>query len=332
MEKLGVLGAALLGALLGVQAASAATLIVEESRLVEWKAVYGQVETRDRVPARTRIGGTVVELDVTEGDEVTAGQRIAMVDDDKLQFQIDALDARLESLQAQLSTATADLERGQQLIDRGVITAQRLDQLQTAVDVIQGEIRGIESERLVVEQQIAEGEVLSPEDGVVLSVPISRGSVVTPGEAAAVIAGGGVYLRLSVPERHAGDLVEGAEIEIGTGSADAAERRTGQLAKLYPQIEGGRVQADVEVEGLDARFVGRRVPVRLPVGERDAILVPEAALLQRGGLDFVRVAVEEDEDRLRAVVPGGSFMRDGQEMREILTGLEPGETVVWDDE
>ena len=327
--SIGLLAVAALGFARG---AVAETMTVDRTAVVEWKSVYGQVESRDRVPARARIGGTVMELDVSEGDTVEAGQRIAMVEDDKLQFEIDSLDARLEALNAQLSTAITDLERGQQLIERGVITAQRLDQLQTNVDLVQGEIRSLASQKLVVEQQIAEGAVLSPESGVVLSVPVSRGSVIAPGEVIAVIAGGGVYLRLAVPERHAGDLQEGNEIEIGTGRSEAEARQTGRLVKLYPQIEGGRVQADVEVEGLDGRFVGRRMPVRLPVGERMAILLPTSALVHEGGLDFVTVIGADGEETHRVVVPGGTIMRDGETWQEILTGLTVGDQVVLDHE
>ncbi len=311
--------------------AVAETLTVSESEIVEWKSVYGEVESRDRVPARMRIGGTVVMLNVTEGDSVVAGQIIARVEDDKLQFQIDSIDARLESLDAQLQTAKSELERGQQLIERGVITAQRVEQLQTGVDVIQGEIRSLDSQKFLIQQQIAEGEVLSPDAGIVLTVPISRGSVVAPGEVAAVIAGGGVFLRLAVPERHASDLVEGSEIEVGTGT-EAGNFQSGRLAKLYPLIEDGRVQADVEVENLDGRFVGRRVPVRLPVGKRTAILVPENALMQTGGLDFVVVESTQGEARNRVVVPGGTILRNDEIWREILTGLVPGERVVIGDE
>ncbi|MBV6636339.1 MAG: efflux RND transporter periplasmic adaptor subunit [Mameliella sp.] len=328
----GILVGLVLSAVGFVETAWSQTLTVEETLLVEWKSVYGQVETRNRVPARTRIGGTVTELDVSEGDRVEAGQRIAMVVDDKLDFQLGSLDARLTALNAQLETAEADLARGEQLIERGVITAQRFDQLQTAVDVIQGEIRSLGSERLVIEQQIAEGAVLSPEAGVVLSVPISRGSVVKPGEVAAVVAGGGVFLRLSVPERHASDLLEGAEIEIGTVQTETSTRKTGRLAKLYPQIEGGRLQADVEVAGLDPRFVGRRMPVRLPVGERSAILVPERALDRVGGLDFLTIEAEDGDKRRRTVVPGGTVIRDGETWREILTGLDVGDRVVLENE
>lgn len=307
--------------------ASAETFEISYQTVTEWKPVYGQVETRDRVPARARIGGTILSLDVTEGDEVQSGGRIALIEDPKLTFQIEAVDARLDALTSRLETAHSELARGEQLIQRGVITSQRFEELQTSVSVLEGEIASLEADRLVIERQIEEGAVLSPEDGIVLAVPISVGSVVVPGEAIATVGGGGVYLRLSIPERHAADLSKGDLIEIGT----VGELRQGTLAKLYPQIEGGRVQADVDVEGLDPDFIGRRMPVRLPVGQRQAILVPEAALSRHGGLDFVTVQTDEGPVE-RVVVPGGALQRDGMQWREILTGLTAGETVVTDDE
>lgn len=316
-----------IGAALLVVPSTSGALEVTRHTVTEWKLVYGQVETRDRVPARARIGGTIVSLEIEEGDNVEAGRRLAMIEDTKLAFQIDALDARLDALASRLETARADLDRGEQLIEGGIITTQRFGELQTAVSVIEGEISSLEAERLVVERQIEEGAVLAPEGGIVLSVPVSRGSVVGPGETIAIVGGGGVFLRLAIPERHASDLAEGDRIEIGGED----EVREGTLAKLYPQIEGGRVQADVEVSGLDPNFIGRRVPVRLPVGERQSILVPQTALSHRGGLDFVTVDTGEGPVE-RVVVPGETIERDNVILREILSGLEVGDTVVVPDE
>lgn len=307
--------------------ALAATIEVSPVVVTEWKPIFGQVETRNRVPARSRIGGTIISLEVSEGDRVEAGQRIALIEDPKLNFQVDALDARLEALGSQRETAVSELARGEQLMERGVFTSQRLEELRTAVNVIEGEISSLEAERLVVRRQIEEGAVLAPDAGIALVVPLSLGSVVVPGEAIAVVGGGGFYLRLSVPERHAAELSEGDMIQIG-GEVDM---RRGILAKLYPQIEGGRVQADVEIEGLDHAFVGRRVPVRLPVGERTTILLPDEALSHRGGLDFVTVETEHGLAE-RVVVPGEAVALEGMTWREILTGLRAGEMVLIPDE
>ena len=289
----------------------------------EWKAVYGRVEARDLVSARARIGGTVAELLVSEGDSVTAGQRIAEVHDDKIAFQIAAIDAQLRALEAQLARAEADLARGRSLVDRGVSTAQRLEQLATDVDVTRNQIDAAQAQRSVAEQQAEEGAVLAPVAGLVLAVPVTHGAVIMAGEPLASIGGGGFFLRLAIPERYADALTVGAPIHITAAGAEAK----GTLAKLYPLIQNGRVIADVEVAALDARFVDARVLVEVPVGQRKALIVPQEALFRRAGLDFVKV-IEAGREVARSVVPGEVLVHDGAAQVEILTGLRAGDTIV----
>lgn len=299
------------------------SLLVTPVEVTDWKAVHGRVEAKDTIPARARLGGTLVGLEVAEGDHVQAGQVLGRIVDEKLDFQIGAIDAQLQALGAQLENAEAELKRGEELLSRGVTTAQRLDALRTQVDVVKGQIEAQRAQRQVIEQQAAEGRVLAPISGRVLDVPVAVGAVVMPGEVVATIGGGGVFLRLAVPERHAGQMREGDEIAIETEGGAAK----GTLAKVYPQIENGRVVADVEVFGLDDAFVDARVLVRLPLGRRAAILMPAALLQTRSGLDFLWI--ERDGTRMeRAVVPGARSMVDGVEMVEIVTGLHGGETVV----
>jgi RND family efflux transporter MFP subunit len=288
--------------------------------VTEWKAVYGRIEARDRIPARARLGGTLTALDVAEGDLVTAGQVLGQIVDEKLAFQLSALEAQVASVQAQLVNATAELKRGEDLLKQGVTTVQRLDALRTQVDVLTGQIAAVEAQRKVVVQQAAEGAVLAPVAGRVLDVPVSKGAVVMPGEALATLGGGGIFLRLAVPERHAAQLHAGDAIQIE--GPDGI--RAGRLARIYPLIENGRVVADVEVDGLSDTFVDARVLVRLPVGARTALMVPVTALVQHSGLDFVAVTSGEGIE-LRAVVPGQ--VAKGADMVEILSGLQSGDVI-----
>lgn len=296
---------------------------VVSTRVTEWKAVYGTVEARDRIPARARLGGTLVELSVTEGDLVIAGQALARIVDDKLDFQLDALSAQRGALDARLANAQADLSRGEELLKDGVTTTQRVDALRTQVDVLRGEIAALDAQAEVIRQQASEGTVLAPVAGRVLEVPLTKGAVVMPGEVAAVIGGGGTFLRLSVPERHAIALNEGDAIRI----SDATGDHEGSLARIYPLIEGGRVVADVEIDGLPDRFVGARMLVRLPVGERAALLVPKTSVLTRSGLDFVGLQTA-GKVGLRSVVLGELHLIDGVEMVEVISGLSEGDVVV----
>jgi RND family efflux transporter MFP subunit len=311
-------------ALLGTGAVAAADPAPLAPVLVtDWKAVFGTVETRDRSPARARIGGTLVELSVAEGDAVAAGQVLARIVDDKLDFQLAALSAQQKAVAAQLANAETDLQRGEDLLKNGVTTTQRVDALRTQVDVLKGQIATLAAQAEVVAQQAKEGVVLSPVAGRVLDVPLTRGAVLMPGEVVAVIGGGGTFLRVAVPERHATALRTGDAIQVSGAAGDLS----GSLARVYPLIEGGRVLADVEIAGLPDTFVGARMLVRLPVGQRQALLVPQADVVTRAGLDFVGVQGPEGPV-LRSIVPGSAQVVDGVPMVEVLSGLAAGDMVV----
>ncbi|WP_127116007.1 efflux RND transporter periplasmic adaptor subunit [Shimia sediminis] len=299
----------------------------EESRLVEvqeWKAVFARIETRDRIAARSQLGGILRNIEVSEGDTVSENEIIGLVHDEKLQLQMVAIEATMVSLESQLKNAETELTRGETLLARGSTTTQRVDGLRTEVEVLRGRISTVSAERDVVVQRMQEGTVLAPVSGRVLQVPVTRGSVVLPGEPVAVIGGGGFYLRLAVPERHAANLVQGDQIRIeGTDPA-----YMGTLAKVYPLIENGRVIADVEVDDLATDFVDARVLVRLPIGTRSALVVPQDAVRSRMGLDFVTVKGQDGLGFERAVVLGMSHDIEGKSVIEILSGLQPGETLV----
>jgi RND family efflux transporter MFP subunit len=315
--------AALCAALLAFSPARAETITLQPTKITDWKAVYGRIEARDRIPARARLGGTLVELTVTEGDLVEAGKPLARIVDEKLNFQRSALSAQRSALSAQLDNAQNDLGRGEALLKQGVSTVQRLDALRTQVDVLKGQIAALDAQSEVITQQEKEGSVLAPVSGRVLDVPVAKGGVVMPGETVASRGGGGTFLRIAVPERHATHLHEGDQIEIEQGD----DSTSGKLQRVYPLIENGRVIADVQIEGLSDRFVDARVLVRLPVGEHEALVVPASAIVTRSGLDFV--AVENGEGAaLRTIVPGTRQKVGEMEMVEVLSGLQAGDRVL----
>ncbi len=141
-----------------------------------------------------------------------------------------------------------------------------------------------------------------------------------PGEPIATVAGGGVFLRLAIPERHAEMLTVGAKVQVG----DSA---TGLIEKVYPEISEGRVTADVTVEGLTDTFIGQRIQVAVPVAKREALVLPETAILKRSGIDLVVLSVGGAEQQI-TVIPGAMVDTADGPMREVLTGLRSGDVVV----
>src|SRR3569623_469010 len=148
-----------------VPALGAETLTVALRPVADEKAVFATVESISVVPARGRIGGTVVQLNVREGDRVTAGQAIATIGDEKLALQMKSLDAQIEALQAQANQAQIDFTRTEGLVERGTLPRVTLDEARPALNVADNGLRAKPAARAVVDQQRTEGQVLAQSDG-----------------------------------------------------------------------------------------------------------------------------------------------------------------------
>ncbi|KAF2991834.1 efflux RND transporter periplasmic adaptor subunit [Methylocystis sp. MJC1] len=311
----------LLAALASPSAAWAGETAVRLAPIDDMKAVVASVEPAHQLMARARIGGTVTTLKIKEGDTVAAGAEIALVADQKLFLQMQSLDQRIRAQQAQRDKAQSDFDRAQELLRRGTSTKVMFDQAKTALDVAERNLAALQSDRGVIEQQTAEGSVKAPGAGRILTIPVSVGRVVMPGETIATLAENNYILRLQLPERHARFMRAGDRVEIGERGVNtgAGARKEGRVRIVYPEIQGGRVIADVDVKGLDNYFVGERARVYVTTGKRDTILAPKSAVYRRAGVDFVRLA-----DGAEVVVQTGDAHG---ETIEILTGLHDGDVV-----
>lgn len=324
MRRLVFAGALLLAA----RGALAADLTVAPQTVADEKAVFATVESKNVEPARARIGGTVAELAVKQGDEVEQGQVIATVGDEKLALQLKSLDAQIAGLDAQLAQAQADLARAEDLFAKGTVPRTTLDQARTTFNVAGNSHRAKVAERSVIEQQLSEGKVFAPSAGRVLTVPVTVGTVIMPGEPVATIAQKDFVLRLRVPERHAATMRAGDRVRVDGEALGANGAAFGTITLVYPQIQDGRVVADARVSGLGDYFVGERILVWVSSGSRSTFVVPASYIVTRFGVDYARVRkggevidvpVQRGRDLPTPAMPDGL---------EILSGLQAGDALV----
>lgn len=320
---------AVLLVLMAQQAQAAETFTVAPKQVADEKAVFATVESSNVIPARARIGGTVAQLAVKEGDRVTQGQVVGIVGDEKLVLQMKSLDAQIAGLEAQLAQSQSDLARAEDLFAKGTIPKIRLDEARTAANVATNAHRARIAERSVIEQQLTEGQVLAPAAGRVLKVPVTAGTVILPGEPVASIAEQNFVLRLRVPERHAQFLKAGDPVRINGEEFGKSGAQFGTIQLVYPQIEDGRVIADAAVSGLGDYFVGERIRVWVSAGERSSIIVPAAFITTRFGIDYARVGKDLQTAIDVPVQRGRDQPRpDMPDALEILSGLKAGDILV----
>ena len=307
----------------GAAAAQGETATVHLTSVDDRKAVVATVEPVHQLLARSRIAGTISVVNVKEGDKVKAGDKIAIVGDEKLMLQMRATQSRIEAQQAERAQAKIDFDRATTLRRTGAGSQAKLDEAKTRLQIAERTLQALQSDRQVIEQQSIEGAVLAPGAGRILTVPVAEGSVVMGGDTVATMATDDYILRLQLPERHARFLKAGDEILVGArgmGETDNAAIRPGKVVLVYPHIDQGRVIADVAVAGLGDYFVGERTRVFVATGKRETLVLPEAFIYRRFGVSYAKLQNGEE-----VVVQVGQPVTGGM---EILSGLHDGDVVV----
>jgi hypothetical protein len=133
---------------------------------------------------------------------------------------------------------------------------------------------------------------------------------------------------LELPEAQAQFIREGQDVRI-LGAGDGPEARTVRVRQVYPAIESGRVMADLDAQSLEGEFLGARVRVLIPAGEREAIVIPGRYIQTRYGVDYVRLAraggAQIDAPIQRGSAAPTDAMPDGV---EVLSGLVQGDVIM----
>jgi len=298
-------------------------LTVTEQTIDAVKPASAVVASRDLGEARARIPGTLIQLNVREGDTVRQGQVIGMVVDNRVGLETAAYGAQVAAAEAEAARARADLSRIQTLFDRGIYAQARLDQALAASRAADAQVRAARAVRSASAETGAQGRILAPTSGRVLTADVPAGSVVSAGQSVAVITAGPLVLRLELPEAQGRNLRVGQTVAVSTEDLPGAG--VGTIAQVYPATTAGRTTADISVAGLTSDRVGQRVTVQVPVGQRRALVLPRRVVSTRYGIDFVRTVDRAGRVSEAPVQLAGPA---GEGRVEVLSGLAVGDVVL----
>jgi membrane fusion protein, multidrug efflux system len=276
-------------------------------------SVPATVLARERARLAARIPSSVVALPVREGDRVQRGALLVRLDDA-------ALVASLRAAEAASRAASSDLARVDVLLQAGAATPRDAEDSRTRVAAAAAAVSS-------ATETLAWAVLRAPFDGTVASRPANVGDVVTPGTTLIEIEGiGGLELRATLEADLVSKLRPGSTLDVmvdGQAAPLVAVVRALSAAG-DPATHRFELKADLPAapglrSGLFARLI---VPAH---GESPRLIVPQSAVLERGGLTGV-VVLDGAIARLRWVAVGATA--GGR--TEIRAGVEAGQRVVLD--
>jgi membrane fusion protein (multidrug efflux system) len=299
-------------------AASAEIVTTRAVRMQPWSdtvQALGTVRARESVTVTAKVSETVEDVHFESGDVVEAGEPLVTLSGRQQR-------AALAEAQATASEAERLYERQADLAEQQLIARASLDTQRATRDAANARVAQIRA-------QLGDRVIRAPFAGVLGLRQVSPGSLVTPGTAIATLDDTArVHVDFPVPEGALAYLAEGQQL-TATSAAYPGREFTGTVATVDSRVDPATRAVTVRGDFANADRAlrpGMLMQVTLIRPERQALLVPEIAVVQVGNNSFV-YRVKPDDTVERANVEIGA-RRGG--LAEVLSGLEAGDRIVVD--
>lgn len=297
--------------------------------VVEVPGVVG-LDPRKVASVGARIQGRVREVHRFAGDEVKAGDALAVIES----AELGRAQAEVLKLRAREEAALADEEREQKLLEAKVTSVRDAQAARATAAALRAERLAAEKAVLALGGALTSPEIgtlnlRSPIDGKVLSSKVTRGQFIDPTHTAFEVADlATVWLELSVFERDLPAVREGDEVEFWA-QAQPERKLRGRVARLGEVVDSASQSTGVRVEVDNAGRAlrpGQGVRARIIAGSGAStrLAIPSEAIITVDGKPTVFVAKDAQTVEVRPISVGPS----GQALTAVLEGLRAGETVI----
>ncbi len=303
--------------------------------LPNWQHGLGTVQAYYSVQLRPRVDGTLVSVPVQEGQDVKAGELLALIDPRPYRAVLDAAMAKKQQDQAQLSNAQADLTRYSSLMRQDFASRQQVDTQAALVKQVTATIIGDDAQIEAAQLNLDFCRITAPFDGRVGLRNVDPGNFVRSSEATAIMSLVQVQpiaVTFTLPQDTLPAISKamkvGALPVVVFASDDSTELDHGMLATIDNNVDTTtgtiRLKATFPNPG-HTLWPGQFVYARLLLNTDRNVIAAPAAAVQHGPDGLFVYKVE----------PGGTVSvqpikvsRQEGDVYQVTAGLDAGMSVV----
>jgi RND family efflux transporter MFP subunit len=280
--------------------------------------VRGNVGSRKNVTLSSEAMGKVVTVHIQEGDRVKAGTLLVSLDVSVLQKNIQEMTTSLELLRTLY-------EKQERLWKQNIGSEIQYLQAKNNKESMERRIAALEA-------QVALAKVKAPFDATVENVYINAGEMAAPGMPICALVGDrDSYLQADISEEFLGKFRKGDKVQVYFPSQDATINT--QIAAVGDIIkEDNRTfKVEVQLPVSDSR-IKPNLTALLDLTDyvnKQAITVSSNVIQNDNKGQYVFVVKQQEDKKIaekRYITRGMSF----SSRTEVLSGINPGETIVSD--
>jgi HlyD family secretion protein len=337
-----------------IKGPSVTVAVAERSEVVGRISISGTLVPREEVLVNPQINGYVIEtINVDVGDQIHAGMLLATLNDSSLAANLTQAEAELlrmtaavrqaqsqiDSAKAGMVEAESALDRTQKLASSGNISRATLEQARAAalsaragvasaedgLEVARAQVVQATSQRDLAAINLSRSQIEAKVGGIISARNAQLGAIATagPDPMFRIIRDGEIELEAEVIETALGAVKQDDRADVVIAGNGAVVGRVRLISPTVdPTTRLGTVR--IALEQHASLRTGGFASGWVITDRRIATTVPATAVLTDQSGAHVQ-AVQNGRVEHRVVRPG-LLTHDGR--REILQGLEPGETVV----
>ena len=308
-----------------------------------WLDGLGTVQASATVTVKPQIDGMLTDVKFHEGQDVRAGDVLALIDPRTYQAAVDQAIAKKAQDAANLANARVDLARYTKLAATAYTSAQQADTQKALVAQLEAQVAQDQAQIDTARAQLSYATIVSPIDGRTGIRQVDQGNLVHAADTAGIVVITTlkpISVVFTLPQQSlpavAAAQARGIPVVLALpqGSGDSAEAPTpidtGSLSVLDNQVDPttGTIKLKASFPNAELKlWPGAFVTVRLKVDVRqDAVTVPAVAV-QRGPQGAYVYVIDNDLVAIRRPVTLGY---EGVRTTIVATGLQAGEQVVVD--
>ena len=297
-----------------------------------------RIEGRQDIDIYPQVSGTIWQLCVTEGQRVSKGQTLFIIDQVPYKAALQTAEANVAAAEASVATAQLTYDSKKELFARNVVSQYDLSMAENSLLTAKAQLAQAEAQQVSAANNLSYTVVKAPSDGVVGTLPYRVGALVSasmPKPLTTVSDNSTVYVYFSMSEKQLLELTRryGSIAETLKNMPDVQLRLND--GSMYDQA--GRVESisgviETGVVNLRAAFPnpngllhsGGAGDIVLPVVHKDCIAIPMAATFELQDKIFVYKLVD---GKATSSIIGVETVSNGTEYI-VTSGLTPGEVIV----
>jgi len=314
-------------------------------KVTEWDDFTGRFVAKQRVDVRARVSGYLDSVHFAEGQSVTAGDLMFVIDPRPFEAEVERARAELARVQTTLTVANLEFERAKRLESSNAMSRETLEERRASRDAAQAEVEAARAGLRAAELDLSFTEVRAPMSGRASDIRVDVGNLISGGSADSTLLTTIVMLDPIELEIEASESEFLHYTRLDTAGTRHSSRDTPNPveARLTDEDEwvhkGVMTFVDNEIDPDTGTMRGRATfpnpdHVLLPgmfararlygSGEHDAVLIPDVAVITDQATKMVMVVGPDDVVQPQPVTLGP--LVDG--LRLVRTGLKGDERIV----